>query len=1085
MGEAISLQSWEGWKQGIETFERKIARSDRKFLTGEERRSEKRVVAKLERLRDVSRTIHDLYPDLYTGKRDVELSDEQVSELVEQVCQNRSGVAIRDAQRYLVKGLARGVKELGWTLSVPAPFTSVSVLPSLFNTSTAERLEKYDALLDRYADWLKNEYEANDLDMHRNAGELLFSLVFHSGVTCPGWFACLSEAITQGVVNHQDTYWLELDLSGADSKASRNDDKSRRLILAPVTVLLLRRWYRRWSSKWPGAMSDYSLLESFVERMGPRSGRFRELLAISEANLVTLVPGFLAHYARTLDLGKSVSFPNWARLVTGQFFPTKSEESDSEQQMLDGFVRRLELIPPKGEVGDQRHYFRKLEKLMGGYAKYLGRLILLPELDRRKRLVDYRRIVSKKVRKISSELGASLLIQMMCEYALFLVEVNGIPCETHVAQIGAFRLLRGLLIYASDIHSELTFDEDEWQAIYEDLVESSSGDDTELQRALGGWHEFLHLTYGVARVPLDSSGSSGVDAAILSPQEYEKAKQSLVAVKHEFGRMQLALLILGYRCGLRRSEAWARTFDDFQGLGVDNVTNPELIIRPNKMAGVKSASAVRRLPLAVLLQEDELRWLTEFVSDRKHRRPTNNRRIPLFADPVSGDFRIVEPVIFAELTRLLQRVSGDDRFRFHHLRHSFASLTLVRLLEGYSGEMLCQKNGLQLQSRKTIRVDRDSPLWERAGLGDPSMGLALLSQWMGHSSERVTLRSYSHLLDYLLGRFLSRRVDPELSLREQQALLDKSPTALERFRHRKRLTDRATKASELVPFVRISGVHSLKGRPYPTIVPVNEGPRMARQLNPLLPYRLALLFHQHSLKRHDLSSHEVLQVAADQLDIDDNMAGNWHRRATALFQTPMVKANKLGKFSRMESSVTRLPENFSLVFHAPELSNFPTPPQSIAAFKQMMVWFRHLADWTEVAPGAARNSLALTAESIQRSRGRLQPRGQVRQLAYLRFLKALKLLKHFELVLCVTQDEKVKAKQFWSENSGVSKGQFCVNHSEISAPPANGIVRFKLRSPGKAGSNFWPALRFLIFSGCVIYDAVPGNLADNFQVIDS
>lgn len=994
---------------------------------------------------------------------------------------------IRDAQRYLVGGLARGVKELGWKVTVPAPYASVSVLPSLFNTETAKRLATYDQLQEQYFEWLQSLEPCSQRDMETDAGELLYSLVFHSGVTCRGWFSELSKAIGEGLEAHQGTYWLNLEKSKESSREggrSDNETHRRRVILAPVTALLVRRWHRRWSAQWPRSLCDEQLLEAFIVHIGSRPMTWRECFATAEANLVTVVPGFLTHFARTLDLGKSLKPENWSRLITGQFCRTSSENQVEIGAHDDAYILTLKLSPPSKEPpGDQTPHFRRLETWMGRFARSLEKAAMLSVYDQRRLMVEFRHRSTKDIRKVTEPGDVSILVQMMAEYALYLICSDVGSAVDLLSQAKHFKKLHKLLDYSSDIHSAVTLDADEWQSIYEAISEASSGNDSDVQHALASWHEFLHKAYGVERVPSETSAGSGVDAAILTLTEFEIAKHHLLSTNNEFAQMQLALLILGFRCGLRRSETWSRRFVDFPGLGVEGISQPELLVRPTKTVGVKSVSAVRRLPLAALLPEDELRWLADFVLDRQRRWPSDNRSALLFADPVSGDFRLTEPHVFSDLTRLLQQITGDESFRFHHLRHSFASLTLIKLMEERTGEMLTSGGVLQFDVSPDAHSIVNDPLWRKAGVGDTSMSLALLSQWLGHSSERVTLRSYAHLLDFLLGYYLRNRENPVLTIAQQQVLVDKTPAALERFRHRKRLTDRATPAGELLACVRVPNTLPVKGKAYPAVFHVSVAPPRTRRINPILPYRQALLVHEYSSGPAALTEAEAVARAAAQLDVDQNRAEAWQKRATTLFHLPTAKAKQRKRFSLCASNKEGQPEHFSLIFRAPELPNFPVPPQSKEAFKEMMRWFSGLADWAERDLTAVRESLRLSAEAVQRSRPEIQPRGKRRQVGFLRLIMEIRLLKHFELVINASEADSANAFHFWSRQSGLPKSKFRLDQTTLKAPSMDGVLHLRLKSPGKAGSNFWAALRFLIFSGGVIYDAVPGDVTDQDAVV--
>ncbi|AMQ89616.1 site-specific integrase [Marinobacter sp. LQ44] len=1069
---------WVGWLRPVERLERSIRRGRSRELSGEEKRTVSRAVAKLRRLEEVNRRLRDSWPDLFAGQFDVRLSDDEVERLVTEVCQSDSGMEIRDAQRHLVTGLSRGVKELGWDVAVPAPYTSVSVLPSLFSTETAERLARFDMVQDRYLEWLQGTTSDGPRDIRIDAGELLFSFAFHTGVACHGWFSELSQAIGKDLETYRGTYWVTLEKSSGAGKAGLGDKKRRRIILAPMTALLLRRWHRHWSGRWPQEDTSEESLHVFTQHIGLASLTVRECQALSESNLTTVVPGFLVHYARTLDLGKSLRRENWARWLTGQFHQTQSDVAAGDSDAPSAYVPIENDVPPsETPATDQVQYFCDLAKWMSKFVSLSEKISVLADYDRRRLVAEFRHRTRKDIQRVFRQEGVSALSRMLAEYSLFLIGSDGALDTDLVRQAKHYHHLQRLLDYSPDVLSASTLDADEWQAIYDAILEVSPGDAGAIQAALSSWHEFLHTAYGLERVPSEVSDGGGVDAAILTETEFDIAKQQLLAAGGDYARMQLALLILGFRCGLRRSEAWSRRFEDFPGLGVEGVQQPELLVRPTKTVGVKSASAVRRLPLAILLPEDEQRWLAEFILDRQRRLPTNNRAAPVFADPVSGDFRITEPLVFSDLTLLLRQVSGDDSFRFHHLRHSFASFNLIRLLELSDGQLLSSEGSPQFVSDADAHEGGSEPLWRRAGLGDPSMSLALLSQWLGHSSERVTLRSYAHVLDFLLGQYLIARENPVLTLAQQQVILEKSPAALEKFRHRKRLTDRASTAADLLSCVRIRGARPIeeKGKTYPTEFDIQTAPRKTRHLNPLLPYRLALLVDQYSSRTSEASVGEALAHAASQLDIDQPLAEAWQARASALFNLPMPKADKLGRFSlnAPRSDVARV--NFSLIFRAPELSNFPVPPQSRTAFQEMMGWFVQLADWAERDALAARDSLRLTAEAIQRSRPNIQPRGRERQLAFLKLILELRLVRHFEPIIHTTDANWPAAQQFWAQNSGLPKTRFRQELGVLKDPPKDGILHLKLKSPGKAGSYFWAALRFLVFTGCVMFDAVPGN----------
>src|SRR5690554_7898209 len=147
------------------------------------------------------------------------MTAEEVAQLVDKTCQTVEGRAVKDRQYYLVKLLEEGVKTRNWQLPVPMPVQSVQMFSSFTTPDMGARLADYDQINDAFLASLESaapELPAEEV-MERDAGELLYSLVFHSGVTARRWFNRLSEAIRQGAGSVDDTHgwnWNRLPSAG-------------------------------------------------------------------------------------------------------------------------------------------------------------------------------------------------------------------------------------------------------------------------------------------------------------------------------------------------------------------------------------------------------------------------------------------------------------------------------------------------------------------------------------------------------------------------------------------------------------------------------------------------------------------------------------------------------------------------------------------------------------------------------------------------------------------------------------------------------------------------------------------------------
>lgn len=1091
----------------IEALKKRLAAANQKLSVGSEYRTKNRNAEKLSHLEAVREYLLEHHPELASGQRGLTMTAEEVARLVDNVCQTIEGRAVKDRQYYLVKLLDEGVKNRGWQLPVPMPVQGVQIYSSMITPDMGARLADYDQINDAFLASLEGaapELQANEA-MKSAAGELLYSLVFHSGVTARRWFNRLSEAIRHGAGSVGDYTWLELESTSIGGRARPSTYTCRRVILAPITKLLLRRWYLRWGRNWPDltevkgkASPDEHLLKQFVGGLIEKNriplNRPLNVFAVAEANLATIAPSFLVHYARTPDLGASLPLSNWMRLLTGRTV-VHSAPQESQEEHENEMVGSPALIVPEYPLTDQKPFFKRLMKrlrilkseelIMQGGRDPIGKS------QQRRNVLATKMEVFKELDKIAEEKGCSILVQLMCHYIRALLRTDESVSPSLQKKIHNLQYLELLLPYATDIPNPESLDSDEWQSIYETVVSGFPGNGGALRQTLSEWHEFLHRYYGMPRIPMEEGSGYGVDAAILTPLEYHRAKSFLLAsADDELAGIQLALLIMGFRCGLRRTECWARQYGDFHGLGDPTVNNPELLVRPTKIAGVKSDAAIRRLPLRLLLTEDELVWLTVFVNGRKLRRANDETRDALFEDPVSRTFRIQEKWAFDGLTALLRSVSGDESIRFHHLRHSFASLTLLRLLEREPFDLLpepwVRSNDVELMP--TVQGSGNTI---SAGAANAWRPLSQLTQWMGHSSERVTLKSYTHLLDLALRHYLLRD-DRSYTIAQQQTLLEKTTGALERFRHRAQLNDRVTPAITLAALARMPAKGLMR---FPKITdskkelpPVVN--RVAEDINPLLPYRVSC----QVFIRTQAPFHEPLPVALDkiaaQLDLDLPIVQQWYERSALLMNsstgmtgTPSATRN-LGirlRFSlrpKSELANTELHKAFTLIFRAPELPTYISPPQSKSAFQECMKYFKWLSEWMAEDAEAGRAALIAAAESVQRSKAPLRPLGRSRQIAFMALMKKFRLGTRAIVTLTVKEENRKAALKFWGPNLGVAQNAIVIRQAGDMRIPKHGNVSFDWNATYKLGKYFWPTIRFVVFTGCVLYDAVPESFRD-------
>ncbi len=269
--------------------------------------------------------------------------------------------------------------------------------------------------------------------------------------------------------------------------------------------------------------------------------------------------------------------------------------------------------------------------------------------------------------------------------------------------------------------------------------------------------------------PMEVLGA--VDANFLAPSEYA---QVLERIDQDFKlrrnpqrlKMVRLLVILGYRCGLRRLEALHMKICDLLFSDIEDVaSNAELLVRPSESHRLKSSNAKRRLPLHILLTQAEMAELKAWYEERIRQRGVQPSDY-LFGNRDSHeDLEVLPQTVFEAIHAILQEVTrtrdAASPVHFHHLRHGFCTFNLLRLMLSGTPD-----HPDVLRSFPWLTVMLQEPIAEnlyRHRL--PTRKHAyLIASLMGHGSPSTSM-IYTHCLSWLLPVFLTRstlmRPNPE------------------------------------------------------------------------------------------------------------------------------------------------------------------------------------------------------------------------------------------------------------------------------------------------------------------------------------
>lgn len=302
-----------------------------------------------------------------------------------------------------------------------------------------------------------------------------------------------------------------------------------------------------------------------------------------------------------------------------------------------------------------------------------------------------------------------------------------------------------------DIYAELVSDPDP-------LVPRSA-----LASGIRDFHSFLHRHYKKPFITNESEvfgerlAMKPVDASIITFDEYLKTQKLLDKTRGKKRDIMAAkiVLALGFKLGMRRMEIFGLLLSDLQLL-----SRPTCLIQKNLLRRIKTNSSRRVLPLRAFLDKAELSLLTEWI--RTYRMQSDNTSETVEDDPhfflgFSGDpDQFWTKKITTMAIGAMRQVTRDEQLYLHHLRHSFASWTYLRLrvpdfpdihkhFENSPATVAALKSGKRL---RVVLYNRDP--------GVSRTYTYAVSRLLGHSSPMSSFGHYIHSSDLIIGAIAAR-----------------------------------------------------------------------------------------------------------------------------------------------------------------------------------------------------------------------------------------------------------------------------------------------------------------------------------------
>ena len=591
-----------------------------------------------------------------------------------------------------------------------------------------ERLEKYF--------WLRvldtSDKRKIDLEL------VMFSAVRYGGLLYEARIQALSSKLAAPVDCFGDAHWYELSSDKEPYPVRWQPDN-----LTLALIAQYKKQHKQRAVDLGGPRDWFRDLRSFDLRGLSRS-KFIEACA---AALSLKVPSALVDSSRLINDTRCLQWEPFMRLLSQETPPLNT----SVQEQLNHKLTR-----PEVHVSSKEPSFDGREIQDARLMREAGVPLRINSGTRKEVKEAVKRVIE------TYRDSCSPIAVLLCEWSAHrLTETNrwGNKCSPATAYTRR-GTLRHLACQYFGLDDPLKASAQQLNDAYAEIIDCAESSDQriKLSKCLRDFHDYIENRYGVESLDEDgpwlwlSPEGKNVDAKVVWPHEYHAARNYLIQSVGQANtpeqaqvlRSNLIALILGYRCGMRRSEIRFLHRDAVVG-----ERKLEILVRPSFDYNLKSVSSNRRLPISVLLSGNEIQLLKQWLEDTQDAKYL----LPRYDDNqcCSAD------TLFDPIQHLLKQVTGDAAARFHHLRHSVATINFCRWM---LFEQKSQLNELLIEPDIDIAEQRRVILGE--GPKSNQRILHALSMMLGHSGPKMTLIHYIHSADLLAKHFCDKAL-PDLN----------------------------------------------------------------------------------------------------------------------------------------------------------------------------------------------------------------------------------------------------------------------------------------------------------------------------------
>ncbi|MEE4296639.1 MAG: hypothetical protein V2J20_08500 [Wenzhouxiangella sp.] len=714
-------------------------------------------------------------PDLFKGVKDAGISEASVQMILEELSQSYKTRHLAAAIEVLRRRLRNLAKKTEGEVFLPAPAAVIKREPSPYPGDAIRHASLLAVLEEAFYDDIKSfpSKPARQRAMPDNIrseavslalGRILFSAAVNGGLLEKTLLWRLPEELVRQPEACDDLAWITFALAedkddSLEAEVGRKPPV-RRWIIDYVTLGLIQRLLAKLTKSEREGLGSYSgprVLREYLTKLYNQLGvpteqrlkvaqhgrKGQSFLQAAEIRIRYSTPPVVVRFLLSLNAGESMSEKSWWRCLFDRHYKEKQQDVAAEED--------LQRVSPETTLDTSRSVMTSMEGVRQ------QQMLTLLKIAFKRHKPDIKLASSEahgNIVKILEEHESRMAPLVRCifwwfEFLLSSTSRPGNPIRTVSAETYRSRIVKPMI----DTNWEFdvsTHNPEVWEEFYADVL---AGIGAPVQRkhattTIRMLHRFLMAKIGAPPVMLAGELEEGSRCrnVLISEADFQTLRDYLRSgADNPYMRKLIEVIaILIYRAGLRPNDIVALRFRNISGCSLADIKKktvyPVLYCRTTTTVDLKTSAAVRQVPLPWFLPAEELKVVTQFLYERLTQLQANGMNLShsvVFAEDWGVDGAMKSSQTFGLLSQLLKEITRDPDVSSYHLRHSFISTWIHKLLT----------DGVD---------DPDHPML-RPGCR-PRELIYALSTIAAHDGPEITTGTYCKTMDMVAHHYMQKRL---------------------------------------------------------------------------------------------------------------------------------------------------------------------------------------------------------------------------------------------------------------------------------------------------------------------------------------